>query len=143
MAQLTKTEFETFRKFISNIELVDVLVVEENMKKYDISPSNKLKVTLNQKDFNFYLEEDLVTHIKYVVAVKSGRSNYFKLEVSFEIRFTVNDFEFVKETLGNKNVFEFFQKFQIPKITWPYLRAETQHATSKAGMKPFTLPFLK
>jgi preprotein translocase subunit SecB len=143
MVQLTKNEFETFRNFISNIELVDVLVIEEYLKKYAINPSNKLKVELNQKDFDFSIEEHLVTFIKYVVRIKSGNNNYFKFEVNFEIRFKINDFDFVKKTSENKNVFDFFKKFQLPKIIWPYLRAETQYATTKAGMKPFTLPFLK
>lgn len=143
MVRLTKNEFETFRNFISNIELVDVLVIEEHLKKYAINPSNKLKVELNQKDLDFSLKENLVTLIKYVVRIKSGRTNYFKFEVNFEIRFKVNDFDFVKKTSENKNVFDFFKNFQLPKIVWPYLRAETQYAAAKAGMKPFTLPFLK
>ena len=143
MAELSREEIKKFRQLISMIELRDVLITAEKFKKYKANPSKKLSVGIKQGQANLRLTESLVAECEYTISIKSGRSKFFELFINFEIHFDVSEVEIVKNLLSNENISAFFKDLQLAKIVWPFLREEFHSATGKAGLRPFTLPFLK
>jgi preprotein translocase subunit SecB len=141
---LSKEEFGEFRKLIDNIELRDVITVKqafEANRKHQVAKA--VEVTIESAPAKITVETDLNVLKSYRVLVKQGKKGILIFSATYEILFTARNAEKVNAILENEKIRQLFEGLQLSKILWPFIREEFRTASSKAGMKPFTLPFLK
>jgi len=141
---LSKEEFGEFRKLIDSIELRDVITVKqafEANRKHQVAEA--VEVTIESAPAKITADAGLNVLKSYRVLVKQGKKSILIFSATYEILFTARNAEKVNAILENEKIRQFFEGLQLSKILWPFIREEFRTASSKAGMKPFTLPFLK
>lgn len=142
--RLNKDEFVEFRTLIDNIELRDVITVKqafEANRKQKVTGSVQVNIESAPAEIN--VEDQLTVLKSYRIVVKQGKKNVLVFSATYEVSFDAKNAEKVNSILEKENIRQFFEGLQLSKILWPFIREEFRTASSKAGMKPFTLPFMK
>ncbi|TKJ41336.1 hypothetical protein CEE36_08450 [candidate division TA06 bacterium B3_TA06] len=103
--------------------------------KFPPSPGEDLPLSLERSAEYKPTEKGFTVRHTYKLGVVKGESgkHYARIECSFIV-------EYRSEKPMTDELFEIFEKVNLPLNTWPYFREFVQNSTVRMGLPPLVLP---